>query len=198
MTMRVPFRQRRSFVTVAAILAIHPAALLAKPALREMQIHKVPELGLEIWVENQPAWEAKLIDVSGHPSFVAQSPSTYHPPTVMTYASWPKLLVTPAMLPDVAKSAIRQASQHFGLDPGRSRMLAIKPASHGALRGFEADFAGKTDGVPMDVKIFVGQAAGQFPIALTVTTLQGKMAHLEESIRRGWGRLNYMATASER
>lgn len=198
MTMRAPFRQRRGLVTIAAFLAIHPAALLAKPALREMQIHKVPELGLEIWVENQPAWEAKLIDVSGHPTFVAQSPSTYHPPTVMTYASWPKLLVTPDMLPDVATSAIRQASQNFGLDPGRSRALAIKPASHGVLQGYEADFVGKADGVTMDVKIFVGQASGKFPVALTVYTLQGKMTHLEQSIRRGWGRLNYAGAASQR
>ncbi|MFT5591189.1 MAG: hypothetical protein ACI9ZF_003385 [Bradyrhizobium sp.] len=198
MTLRAPFRQRRSFFTVAAILAIHPAALLARPALREMQIHKVPELGLEIWVENQPAWEAKLTDVSGHPTFVAQSPSTYHPPTVMTYASWRKLLVTPNMLPDVAASAIRQASQYFELDPGRSRMLAIKPASHGALQGFETNFAGKAEGVAMDVKIFVGQAPGQFPVALTVYTLQGKMAHLEECIRRGWGRLNYGEATRQR
>lgn len=198
MTMPAPIRQRRSLVTVAAILAIHPAALLAKPALREMQIYKVPELGLEIWVENQPAWDAKLVDVAGHPTFVAQSPSTYHPPTVMTYASWPKLVVTSDMLPEVARSAIRQASQHFGLDPGRSRMLVIKPASHGALQGFEADFAGKSEGVAMDVRIFVGLAPGQFPVALTVYTLPGKMAHLEECVRRGWGRLNYAGAVSQR
>ncbi|MDY7575711.1 hypothetical protein [Actimicrobium sp. CCI2.3] len=198
MTTGAPSRQRRVVFALAAILAMQPAALLAKPALREMQIHKVPALGLEIWVENQPAWDAKLVDVAGHPTFVAQSPSTYHPPTVMTYASWPKLLVTPNMLPDVAASAIRQASQHFGLDPGRGRMLTIKPASHGALQGFEADFAGKSEGVAMDVRIFVGQAPGQFPVALTVTTLPGKMAHLEECIRRGWGRLNYAGAVSQR
>ncbi|WP_344762479.1 hypothetical protein [Actimicrobium antarcticum] len=196
--MHAPSRPRRRFAVMAAIIAAHPTVLLAKPAPREMEIHKVPELGLEIWVENQPPWDAKLTNISGHTTFAAQSPLTYHPPTVMTYASWPKLLVTPAMLPDVATSAIRQASQNFGLDAGRSRSLAIKPATHGNLQGFETDFVGKSDGVAMDVRIFVGQAPGTFPVALTVYTLQGKMRHLDESIRRGWGQLKYLSPALKR
>ncbi len=68
------------FFTVAAILAIHPAALLARPAPREMQIHKVPELGLEIWVENQPAWDAKLTDVA-RPSDIRRAKPVDLPPT---------------------------------------------------------------------------------------------------------------------
>src|SRR5207253_2789288 len=89
-----------------AVAVLCPEASLAQSAttteraLREMQIHKIPELGLEIWVENQPAWEAELSRTSHHhSSFVVQSPDSFHPPTVMTYASWPKERVAPDMFP---------------------------------------------------------------------------------------------------
>lgn len=41
-------------------LALPMHAAMAQPArqLREMQVFEVPELGLSIWVENQPPWEA--------------------------------------------------------------------------------------------------------------------------------------------
>jgi hypothetical protein len=188
----------RAVLAALMLVGVNTAALAVEAvnpdrALREMQIHKVPELGLQVWVENQPAWEAALSNPNGHPSFVAQSPATYHPPTVMTYASWPKLSVTSAMLPGVATSAIRRASQNFGLNAGQSRGIAPRPVAYGNLQGYEASFTGRTDGVPMDVRIFVGQAAGKFPVVLCIYTLQGKMGQLGEVIRRGWGRVNYLA-----
>ena len=161
-------------------------------ALREMQIHKVSALGLEIWTENQPEWETTLSVASGHPSFVAQSPSTHHPPTVMSYASWPKEQVATERLQDMSLSAIRRASQNFGLTVGQSRSIQLRPAKYGVLQGFEGDFYGKADGVSMDVKVFVGQAPGRFPVVLSIYTLQGKMKHLQENIRRGWGKLAYL------
>lgn len=166
---------------------------LAAP-LREMQIHHVPELGLQIWVENQPAWEAALSDTNGHPSFVVQSPATYHPPSVITYASWPKLSVTPEMLLGVASSAIRRASENFGLNLGQSRGISIHAANYGALQGYEADFVGQAQRVPMDVKIFVGQSAGKFPVVLCIYTLEGKMMQLKDVIRRSWQRVTYIGS----
>ncbi|MFM8898996.1 MAG: hypothetical protein ACKOF9_03495 [Burkholderiales bacterium] len=76
-----------------------------------MQVHKVAELGLSIWVENQPAWDTLLQTGGGHPSFVVQRPDNYHPPTVMTYGSWPKPQVTDAQMRVVASTAIQTASK---------------------------------------------------------------------------------------
>ena len=84
-------------------------------ALREMQVHKVTEIGLEIWVENQPAWETELTRVGARPSFVAQSPDSYHPPTIMSYASWPNERVTEERLESMAVTAIRR-DRHLRLD----------------------------------------------------------------------------------
>ena len=44
----------------------------------------------------------------------------------------------------------------------------------------------------MDVKIFVGQANGKFPVALSIYTLEGKMVHLAEVVRHTWGNLAYL------
>jgi hypothetical protein len=60
-----------------------------QPAPRHMQIYRVDKIGLEIWVESQPPWETLLSSETGQLAFVAESPLNYHPPTIMTYASWP-------------------------------------------------------------------------------------------------------------
>jgi hypothetical protein len=183
-------------------LAQTPAAAKAAPrsavapsapaAPRQMQIHKVAELGLEIWVENQPVWETQLSSQTGHPTFVAQSPEGYHPPTVMTYASWPKEKVAPDLLIDMATTAIRRASENFGLNAGQARNLDITAAKYGSLVGYESVFKGLYDHVAMDVRVFVGQAPGKYPVALNMYTLRGKMANLDEQRRRAWGNLRYL------
>lgn len=161
-------------------------------ALREMQIYKVKELGLQIWVENQPPWSAQLSTETGHPTFVAESPDNYHPPTVMTFASWPKERPSVQAMSDVATSAIRRASQNFGLNVRQARAIQPQPATYGVLQGYEASFYGVANGVGMDVMVFVGQAPGKFPVALTMYTLRGKIGSLAEQRRRSWTMLKYL------
>jgi hypothetical protein len=160
--------------------------------LREMQIHPVPALGLRIWVENQPPWEAELNQASGHPSFIVQSPEQHHPPVVMTYASWPQERVSDTQLPQVAHTAIQRASQNFGLNLAQARAVVPRAAHYGGFRGFEGQCVGRMQGIAMDVKIFVGQHSGRFPVALSIYTLEGKMGHLAEVLRRSWGQLEYL------
>jgi hypothetical protein len=153
----------------------------------------VSELELEIWTENQPNWHTQVSSAGGRPTFVAQSPDGYHPPTVMTYTSFPKEKVATDQLPDMARSAVKRASQNFGLTPAQVQSVMTMPASYGTLAGFEATFEGRADGVPMDVTVFVGQAPGKFPVALSMYTLRGKIGALNEHRRRAWGKLRYLA-----
>lgn len=183
--------------TACGALAASPAApttesAAPKRALRQMQIHKVPALGLEVWVENQPEWETDLSTATGHPIFGAISPEGYHPPTVMTYASWPKERPSQESMQGVADSAIRRASQNFGLNIAQARGLVINPVTYGKLVGYESFFKGLNNKVPMDVVVFVGQEPGRFPVALTAYTLRGKMDNLNEQRRRAWGKLAYL------
>lgn len=179
-----------ALLAASGIAATAPAARPDARALREMQVYKLKELGLEVWVENQPPWTTELSAQTGHPTFVAQSPDNYHPPTVMTFASWPKARA--ADMRDVATTAIRRASQNFGLNLGQARGIQVMPASYGVLQGYEATFNGSANGTPMEVMVFVGQAPGKFPVALSIYTMRGKMDSLSEQRRRSWTRLNYL------
>jgi YD repeat-containing protein len=76
-------------------------------ALPEMQIHKVKAIGLEVWVENRPPWEVQTVDNNVRSVFAVSSPENYHPPTAMTFASWPEHKVSQAQLENVAHSALR-------------------------------------------------------------------------------------------
>lgn len=178
----------------AAALRPHRMAkvLSADRALREMQIYEVKSLGLEIWVENQPAWEVGTQMHNGRPTFTARSPENYHPPAAMTVAAWPDKSVADTQFADVAQSAIRYGAQNFGVSAGEARAIAVLPATHGALQGWEADFAGHAQDMAMDVRIFVGQARGRYPVVLTLYTLQGKMQNLNEVVRRTWGNVDYL------
>lgn len=160
-------------------------------ALREMQIYQLSELGLEVWIENQPPWEVSSHKTGGRLTFAAASPENYHPPAAMTFAAWPDERVKPERFLDVARSAIQHASRNFGLTAGEARTLEISNASHGDLSGLESNFVGRVQGVAMDVRIFVGQAPGKYPVVLTVYTLQGKMGNLSEVIRRSWENVAY-------
>jgi hypothetical protein len=155
-------------------------------------MRKVPELGLSIWVESQPAWDAQLQTGGGHPSFVVQSPDNYEPPAVMTYGTWPKQQVTDAQMRVVASTAIQTASKNFGLDAGRAQAIKQVEATHGVLKGMEGQFVGRQQGQAIDVRIFVGHSSGRFPVALTIYTLEGKMGHFAEVVRRAWGRVAYL------
>lgn len=92
----------------------------------------------------------------------------------------------------VARTAIVRAAQNFGLGPADSRAFVPKPAKHGVLNGQEAIFAGSKGKTAMDVRVFVGQSAGRFPVVLTLYTLRGKMHHLDEHVRRAWSRISYL------
>lgn len=185
---------RRHHLAVLAALAWSARNTLAEPgrALREMQIHKVKELGLEIWVENQPPWDATLSTKTGRPTFVAQSPDAYHPPTVMTYMSWPGANSPDSTLSTMATTAIRAASRNFGLTLGQARALHPVQAEYGVLRGYQAAFDGTGQGQALDVMMFAGQAPGRFPVVLNICTLRGKMGSLVEHRRRAWTSLKYL------
>ena len=202
---RLPARAGVLCLVVSAALAMpvaraeprqpdrHERGPAAKPALRHMQIYRIKELGLELWVENQPPWEAQLSQATGRPTFVAESPQSYHPPTVMTYMSFQKEKVPAGDLRDTASAAIRRASQNFGLSADWSYGIPIREAHYGVLDGYEGTFEGKADGTVVDVLVFVGQAPGKFPVAFSVYTVRGKMSSLSEQIRRAWTNVKYLS-----
>ena len=187
--------RRRQALGALAALAFGASAAVAQAstrAQREMQIHKVTELGLEIWVENEPPWEAELMPGPSLPRFVAQSPTDYYPPSVMTYVASPRALTAAESFESMAVSTIRRAAENYNLSASAWAALRPEPARYGVLEGFESTFDGIANGEQVSVRVFVGRAPGRFPVALQAYTLRGKIDHLREPVRRAWTSLKYL------
>lgn len=159
--------------------------------LRPMTVHKVKALGLEIWTEAEPAWETGLL-AGTPPTFTAQSPDNYTPSAAITISAWRSERVPQHLFETVADTAIRRAGLNYGLNQGQTRAMAVRPARWGILEGFEGDFQGRAQGMAMDVKVFVGQQEGRYPVVGQIYTQAGKMQSLQEVIRRCWSNITYL------
>ena len=189
-------RRKLAFAALAwaglLMVPLPDQAVAADRALREMQVHKVAELGLEIWVENQPPWEAEVMKAVTLQSFVVQSPADYYPPAVMTYISLPRAAVDDAALMGVATTAIRRAAENYRVSATKRVALEPKPARYGQLEGYEASFEGWAHGEAVEVRVFVGHVPGRFPVAMQAYTQKGKLSQLGEPIRRAWTHVKYL------
>jgi hypothetical protein len=164
----------------------------AERAKRPMKIHKLPELGLEDWTEYEPLWITELHYRGIKPVFTVQTPPMVYPPAAMKVVSSPGMSVAPEEMKDIATTAISEGARNYKVSKKQLKDLHIIPAAYGELTGYEASFTGKVRGDAVDVKVFVGNKEGKGPVKLQIYTLEGKMDHLSEQIRRSWTNVRYL------
>ena len=164
----------------------------ADRAMRPMKIHKLPELGLEIWTEYEPLWITELHYRGKKPIFTVHSPPMVYPPAAMTVVSFPGMAVATDELKDIATTAIAEGAKNYKVPESELAGLHVIPALYGDLTGYEASFSGKVRGDAVDVKVFVGNKPGKGPVMLQIYTLEGKLSHLSEQIRRSWTNVKYL------
>jgi hypothetical protein len=176
-----------------ALLLVSFARGEGAPLKREMTVHKVSELGLEVWTEANPPWDTALAREPGapRPIFSVETPGQTYPPAGMTFAV-PGLKATDADLQKIAMGALRQAASNYGLNDAEIRKIALKPATYGQLSGFEAEFPARQQDVKIDVRVFFGHRPGKPLVAMQIFTLRGKLPHLAQQIRRSWGNVSYL------
>jgi hypothetical protein len=162
------------------------------PIGRQMVIHKVQELGLEIWTEVEPAWETRLDKSAGAPTFIAETPANTYPPAGMTWTV-PGQQFTAREFPVAARGAVYQAAINYGLPAAQAKALPLKTARYGDLSGYESTFSASAGGEPVDVKVFFGHRPGKPAVAMQVFTQKDKLPHISENIRRSWTHLRYLA-----
>lgn len=157
---------------------------------RPMIIHKVSELGLEIWTEAEPEWETRLDQKKGQKIFVAETPALTAPPAGMSWVSVKGITFTAAEIREGAHGAIRQAATNYGLS--KNQTLELRAATYGELTGYEADFTANAYGTPVDVRVFCGHQPGKDAVVMHAFTLRGKLNHISENIRRSWTHVRYL------
>ena len=179
-------------LAVALLCTALVSPVLTERAQRPMQIHKVSELGLEIWTEAQPEWTTELVHQGKKPIFIVQSPPKAYPPAAMSYVSFPGMRVEAGELKAIATSALRQAARNYRVPQADIDKLRPAAATYSELTGYEAVFSGSANGEAVDVKVFVGHKPGKGPVTLQVYTFRDKLPHLSEQIRRAWQNVKYL------
>ncbi len=181
----------RRFVLGATLSLGAQLALGNDIVKRPMVIHKLPEVGLEIWTEANPEWEVAVTRSGNRNTFSAETPGSTYPPAGMTF-TLSGLKFSQAEFPRAARSAVDEAARNYGVPDGKLAGIALKPASYGAFSGYEAEFSAVADTVPVDVRVFFGHQPGKPAVAMQVFTLKGKLPHLSEQIRRSWSNVKYL------
>jgi hypothetical protein len=183
----------KSLIACLMVASLCSPAMAKDEVLRPMVIHKVSELGLEIWTEANPEWDIALAPQPGgpRPIFSAETPGQTYPPAGMTWAV-PGVTAKPEELGRIARVALRQAARNYGVTDSDAQRIPMQSATYGELSGFEATFPAVAEEVPVDVRVFFGHKPGKPVVAMQVFTLRGKLPHLSEQVRRSWSNVRYL------
>lgn len=175
--------------TLIAILCAITSTAIAKPRTgRPMIIHRLPELNLEIWTEQDPQWETHLHESAVAATFVAESPALTYPPAHMSWTTLPQLAFEQTDMEEATRGVLYQMALNYGVKPPRY----LKQQRYGDLTGYETTFAAESDDMPIDIHIFCGHREGKPAVVMQVVTLRDKLPHLSEHIRRSWTHLRYL------
>jgi hypothetical protein len=166
------------------------SATAAPRAGRPMIIHRLPELGLEIWTEQDPEWETRLDERSGAPTFIAETPALTYPPAHMSWTTLPQLRFDTRDLEPSARGALHQVAANHQLR--QPQQIPITKRQYGDLTGYEAVFEARSQNIPIEVRAFCGHRPGKQPVLMQLTTLKNKSTHLAEHIRRSWSNVRYL------
>lgn len=174
---------------IATLCAIAATTVIAKPrAGRPMIIHRLPELNLEIWTEQDPAWETHLHETTASATFVAEAPALTYPPAHVSWTTLPQLTVQDVDMEDATRGVLHQMALNYGVKPPK----LIIQRQYGDLKGYEATFHAESDNLPIDVHVFCGHREGKPAVVMQVVTLKDRLPHLSEHIRRSWTHLRYL------
>lgn len=180
---------KRAALLIACLCAISSIeATAGTRAGRPMIIHRLSEMNLEIWTEQDPEWETNLKQSAHALTFTAETPALAYPPTHMSWTISPRLKFEPHELESAARGVLYQMALHYRTPPPQQ----INPAQYGELIGYEATFQAEPQNIPVDVRVFFGHREGMPMVVMQVVTLKGKLQHVAEHVRRSWTHLRYL------
>lgn len=187
-------------LSLVAVVSVSANERLSDPAVAErpMNVHRDPDMGLEIWTEQIPEWQIERRYRGSKPVFVAQTPPNVYPPASMTVLSFAGLSVPTGEFEAIAAQALGTGLVQFGVDERARAGIIRERKRYGNLSGYEINFPATVHGTDSDVKVFIGRAEGRGPVLLQLYTLAGKMPHLKEAIRRSWTNIDYWSDDVQR
>lgn len=180
---------KRATLLIASLCAIASIdATAGTRAGRPMIIHRLAQMNLEIWTEQDPEWETRVQQGLHSMTFAAETPALTYPPTHMSWTIAPSLKFEPHELEDAAHGVLHQIAIRYRTHPPEQ----ISLAQYGDLTGYEASFQAEAQNIPVEVRVFCGHREGKPMVVMQAVTLKGKLTHVAEHIRRSWTHLRYL------
>lgn len=180
---------KNTTLLIACLCAMTASIAFAAPrAGRPMIIHRLPELNLEIWTEQDPEWETHLSDADEAFTFVAETPALTYPPAYMSWTVMPHLKLRQHDLEAAARGVVHQIAANYRTNPPQE----ISQRIYGDLFGYQATLQAESENMPIDVLIFCGHREGRPAVVMQTVTLRDKLPHLSEQIRRSWKNVRYL------
>jgi hypothetical protein len=176
------------FLLLFAAIPSHAADLIQSRALQNLWVRS----GFQIGVDSAPAWTWYGVSERHYEVFVIESPEQYYPPAVINIRF---NKYHPPQSPDKFKKSayyilLNMQKKLGAKEAFRSRDLV--PVTYGELKGFEQTSIIYLNNEPFSNKVFVGLNAQSKLIVLNALTLPGKVNHLQITLDRMWGSINFL------
>jgi len=178
----------RAALLMACLCSISSIATAGTRVGRPMIIHRLAEMNLEIWTEQDPEWETSVTRSKQALTFTAETPALAYPPTHMSWTISQHLKFEVHELKQAARGVMYQMTLRYDTQFPQE----IAEAEYGELKGYEATFPAERQNIPIEVRVFCGHREGKPMVVMQAVTLKGKLAHVAEHVRRSWTHVRYL------
>ena len=150
---------------------------------RPIDIYGIKD-GYDIAFDNSPLWSHEYIEHPKAPAFVMHTPELYYPPSsvVVRFHKGVKITQGEEYFKEVAMSAIETSAKPYTGQKVTEKDLT--PASYRQLKGYSSVYTSTINGVTQDNKVYVTRNADGQLMSMVVSTLPGKLDHIEGASRR--------------
>jgi len=144
---------------------------------RPFNIHKLEEVGLEVWVPANPKWELGIDERTTSNAVILKTPPLYYPTTAIEIVFNEKITISESDLLDVATAAlkeIRRAVKVEAKDTGQ-KLTRVK---FGDIDAYQDQFGVTFEGKSYSMQTFMGVFPSGQTVTMLVTTPVGQINHI--------------------
>jgi len=141
---------------------------------RPFQIHKLEEVGLEVWVPGNPKWVLAIDDRATSNALVLSTPPLYYPVTAIEIILNKNVTVSNADLLTVATSSLEEVRRSANVKP-RGQDQELTKVTFGNIEAYQDQFNVDFEGKSYSMQTFMGVFPTGQSVTMLVTTPEGQI-----------------------
>lgn len=157
---------------------------------RPIDIYEIAE-GYNIAFDNSPEWSYEYEPHPKAPAFNLFTPENYYPPAAVIVRFHKGQIITQGedYFKDLAFGAIETSALNNGNE--KIKMVDLQPATYRQLKGYSAIYSSGSGKDKLDNRIYMTRNSKGQLMSMTVTTLPGKLDHIEAATRRIFDNISF-------